>query len=77
MHRRDLIQTGLAAAATGALGACATRPPQDPNYPIRSDQTAPAYTADELGAAKDEEFHLLAAVMRFLISMALVTGCAR
>ncbi len=63
MHRRHLIQTGLAAAATGALGACATRPPQDPNYPIRSDQTAQAYTADELVAAGSRELGIAAEAM--------------
>ena len=61
MHRRHLIQTGFAAAATTALGACATqRPPNDPNYPIASDQTAPAYTADELIAAGSRELGIAA-----------------
>jgi len=63
MHRRHLIQTGLAAAATGGLAACATRPPQDPNYPIRSDQTAQAYTADELVAAGSRELGIAAEAM--------------
>ena len=62
MHRRHLIQTGLAAAATGALSACATpaRQPADPNYPINSDATAPAYTADELVAAGSRELGIAA-----------------
>jgi hypothetical protein len=57
MHRRQLIVTGLAAST---LGACATRAPADPNYPISSDNTAPAYTADELIAAGSRELGIAA-----------------
>ena len=47
MHRRQLILSGLAATAgASGLSACATNPPSDPNFPIRSDQTAPAYTSE-------------------------------
>lgn len=62
MHRRHLIQAGFAVAATTVLGACATRPrrPNDPNYPITSDATAPAYTADELVAAGSRELGIAA-----------------
>ncbi|RZJ20501.1 MAG: DUF1134 domain-containing protein, partial [Brevundimonas sp.] len=60
MHRRHLIQSGLALGATSALGACASNGPADPNYPIRSDQTAPAYTADELVAAGSRELGIAA-----------------
>ncbi len=65
MHRRHLIQTGFAAAATGALGACATGPrqPADPNYPIRSDANAPAYTSEELVAAGSRELGIAAEAM--------------
>ena len=62
MDRRKLIMTGLAAAtplAAGSLAGCATsqpgQAPTGPNYPIRSDQQAPAYTADELVAAGSRE----------------------
>ena len=56
MHRRQLILSGLAATAgASGLSACATAPAADPNYPIRSDQEAPAYTADELIAAGSGE----------------------
>ena len=38
MHRRQLILSGLATAAgASSLGACATAPARDPNYPIASD----------------------------------------
>lgn len=60
MHRRHLIQSGLALGATSALGACATSQPANPNYPIRSDQTAPAYTSDELIAAGSRELGIAA-----------------
>ena len=60
MHRRHLIQSGLALGATSALGACASNGPTDPNYPIRSDQTAPAYTSDELIAAGSRELGIAA-----------------
>jgi hypothetical protein len=65
MHRRHLIQTGLAAAATGALSACATAPrqPNEPDYPIASDTTARAYTADELVAAGSRELGIAAEAM--------------
>lgn len=59
MHRRQLIRTGLGLAASSALpiglGACATNNPTNPNYPISSDQTATAYTFDELVAAGSRE----------------------
>ena len=60
MHRRHLIQSGLALGATSALGACATAGPSNPNYPIRSDETAPAYTSDELIAAGSRELGIAA-----------------
>lgn len=61
MHRRQLILSGLAATAgASGLSACATAPASDPNYPIRSDQTAPAYTADELIAAGSRELGIAA-----------------
>jgi hypothetical protein len=62
MHRRQLILSGLAATAgTAGLSACATAgQPADPNYPIRSDQTAPAYTSDELIAAGSRELGIAA-----------------
>ena len=65
MHRRHLIQTGFAAAATTALGACATTPrqPTEPNYPIASDANAQAYTADELVAAGSRELGIAAEAM--------------
>ena len=65
MHRRHLIQTGFAAAATTALGACATAPrqPTEPNYPIASDANARAYTADELVAAGSRELGIAAEAM--------------
>jgi len=45
MHRRQLILSGLATAAgASSVGACATAP-ANPNYPIRSDNTAPAAVA--------------------------------
>jgi hypothetical protein len=59
MHRRHLIQTGFAAAAATSLGACATRP-VEPDYPIRSDQQAQAYTFDELVAAGSRELGIAA-----------------
>jgi len=57
MQRRQLILSGLAA---GAVGACATRQPADPNYPIRSDATAPTYTFDELVSAGSRELGIAA-----------------
>ena len=65
MHRRHLIQTGLAAAATTSLGACATGPrqPTEPNYPLASDTNAQAYTADELVAAGSRELGIAAEAM--------------
>ena len=61
MHRRQLILSGLAATAgASGLSACATAPAADPNYPIRSDQEAPAYTADELIAAGSRELGIAA-----------------
>ena len=65
MHRRQLIQTGFAAASVTALGACASTPrqPVEPNYPLASDQNAPAYTADELVAAGSRELGIAAEAM--------------
>ena len=69
MHRRQLIQTGLVAAATTALplglGACATgaRQPTEPSYPLASDANAQAYTADELVAAGSRELGIAAEAM--------------
>jgi len=70
MDRRKLIMTGLAAAtplAASSLGGCATsqpgQAPAGPNYPIRSDQEAPAYTADELVAAGSRELGIAAEAM--------------
>ncbi|MBO9501376.1 MULTISPECIES: DUF1134 domain-containing protein [Brevundimonas] len=70
MDRRKLIMTGLAAAtplAASSLGGCATSQPGQgqagPNYPIRSDQDAPAYTADELVAAGSRELGIAAEAM--------------
>ena len=65
MHRRQLIQTGFAAASVTALGACATGPrqPTEPEYPIASDQNAQAYTADELVAAGSRELGIAAEAM--------------
>lgn len=64
MHRRQLIRTSLGLAAAGALpaglGACASRPPADPNYPIASDNNAQAYTFDELVAAGSRELGIAA-----------------
>lgn len=68
MHRRQLIRSSLGLAAAGALpvglGACAsTRQPTDPNYPIASDQTAQAYTFEELVAAGSCEMGIAAEAM--------------
>ena len=67
MDRRKLILTGLAAAtplAAGSLSGCATsqpgQGPTGPSYPIRSDQQAPAYTAEELIAAGSRELGIAA-----------------
>jgi hypothetical protein len=55
MHRRQMILSGLAATAgASGLSACASGP-SNPNYPIRSDENAPTYTADELVAAGSRE----------------------
>ncbi len=68
MHRRQLIRSSLGLAAAGvlpvSLGACATtRQPTDPNYPIASDQTAQAYTFEELVAAGSREMGIAAEAM--------------
>ena len=68
MHRRHLIQTGFAAAATSALGACASggvapRQGTEPAYPIASDANAPAYSADELIAAGSRQLGIAAEAM--------------
>lgn len=62
MHRRQMILSGLAATAgASGLSACATAgQPADPNYPIRSDETAPAYTSEELIAAGSRELGIAA-----------------
>ena len=62
MHRRQLILSGLAATAgASGLSACATGgQPADPNYPIRSDQQAQAYSAEELIAAGSRELGIAA-----------------
>ena len=73
MHRRNLIRSGLAVAATSALplslSACAStgRQPNDPAYPISSDGAAPAYTADELVAAGSRELGIAAESMGSVI----------
>lgn len=70
MHRRHLIQTGLAAAALAPLGACATAGPRqasEPAYPVGADATAPAYTADELVAAGSRELGIAAEAMGGII----------
>lgn len=65
MHRRQLIQTGFAAATASALSACATQPrqPVEPAYPLPSDVNARAYTADELVAAGSRELGIAAEAM--------------
>ena len=68
MHRRQLIRSSLGLAAASvlpvSLGACATtRQPTDPNYPIASDQTAQAYTFEELVAAGSREMGIAAEAM--------------
>lgn len=62
MHRRQLILSGLAVTAgASGLSACASNGQAgDPNYPIRSDQQAQAYTADELIAAGSRELGIAA-----------------
>ncbi len=64
MHRRQLILTGLAAAPALApallMGACATRPAANPNYPVGADRTARAYSAEELIAAGSRELGIAA-----------------
>ena len=76
MHRRQMILSGLAASAgvTG-LSACASNGPADPNYPIRSDQSAPAYTADQTAPAYTSE-ELIAAGSRELGIAAEAIGAA-
>ena len=65
MHRRQLIQTGFAAATASALSACATpsRGPVEPAYPLASDANARAYTAEELVAAGSRELGIAAEAM--------------
>ena len=63
MHRRQLLATGLAAAAVPGLNACATGPSAEPAYPIQSDQNARVYTADELIAAGSRELGIAAEAM--------------
>tara|TARA_R100000149_G_scaffold65270_1_gene39154 strand:- start:145 stop:774 length:630 start_codon:yes stop_codon:yes gene_type:complete len=70
MDRRKLILTGLAAAtplAAGSLSGCATsqpgQGPTGPSYPIRSDQQATAYTAEELVAVGSRELGIAAEAM--------------
>ncbi len=64
MHRRQMILSGLATAAgASSLTACASAPARDPNYPIRSDQNAQAYTFDELVAAGSRELGIAAEVV--------------
>jgi hypothetical protein len=62
MHRRQLIQTGFAAATASALSACATssRQPVEPSYPLASDANARAYSAEELVAAGSRELGIAA-----------------
>ncbi|HEV7227690.1 DUF1134 domain-containing protein [Brevundimonas sp.] len=62
MHRRHLIQSGLALGATSTLAACATpnAAPSDPAFPTDRDRTAPAYTAEELVAAGSRELGIAA-----------------
>ena len=63
MHRRQMILSGLATAAgASSLGACASAP-ANPNYPISSDNSAPAYTFDELVAAGSKELGIAAEVV--------------
>jgi len=63
MHRRQLILSGLATAAgASSLSACATAP-SDPNYPIATDNTAPAYTFEEVVSAGSRELGIAAEVV--------------
>ena len=80
MDRRKLILTGLAAAtplAAGSLSGCATsqpgQGPTGPSYPIRSDQQAPAYTAEELVAVGSRELGIAAEAMG---GMEILIHCA-
>ncbi|WP_333591680.1 EipA family protein [Brevundimonas sp.] len=63
MHRRQLLATGLAAAALPGLNACATGPSADPRFPVGADQEARVYTADELVAAGSRELGIAAEAM--------------
>ena len=63
MHRRQLILSGLATAAgASSMSACATAP-SDPNYPIATDNTAPAYTFEEVVSAGSRELGIAAEVV--------------
>ncbi|MFJ6025368.1 DUF1134 domain-containing protein [Brevundimonas sp. NPDC092305] len=63
MHRRQMILSGLAVSGAAGLNACATARPNDPNYPIRSDQTAKTYSSEELIAAGSREAGIAAEAM--------------
>ena len=63
MHRRQLLATGLAAAALPGLNACASSPGADPHFPVGADQEARVYTADELVAAGSRELGIAAEAM--------------
>jgi len=63
MHRRQLLATGLAAAALPGLNACATSPGADPRFPVGADEQARVYTADELVAAGSRELGIAAEAM--------------
>ncbi|MBX3476766.1 MAG: DUF1134 domain-containing protein [Brevundimonas sp.] len=67
MHRRQLIASGLAVAGLPALNACASGPANEPNYPIRSDGNARAYTSEELIAAGSRELGIAAEAMGGII----------
>lgn len=67
MHRRQLIASGLAVAGLPALNACASGPASEPNYPIRSDGNARAYTSEELIAAGSRELGIAAEAMGGII----------
>ena len=63
MHRRQLILSGFATAAgASSMSACATAP-SDPNYPIATDNTAPAYTFEEVVSAGSRELGIAAEVV--------------
>ena len=70
MHRRTLILSGLAAAATGACATTASQPPAtdpqytgEPNFPVGVDRSAPTYTADELIATGSRSLGVAAEVV--------------